>query len=1082
MQNITITVSEAGTAAARTFAYKIQIDSIVQSERTLTPVQTQQVLETASQYFSLQQNAASSGAKDYLPILRKGLFHLFLEAGGGDLAAKILPGARLTVASPIAEVLQLPWELLHLSGSPGDSDCFAVIRLPGIAEGLIASSTPPMPGPLRVLFLAAEPLDYEEEEQAILKVAEGLEITLAICESGTLGELKERAESFRPHLVHLAGQAKVSSGIAVFSMQGAAGRADLRTAEELAAALKESGPVGIILSGRQSENPSAIHLLCQKVAESIPLAVAWNAPTSAGKCLYQSLAAGRSMDEALLSVRRETALASAISSTQVSVPAMYSFYDLPRIYDPQERAAATPPCRELFALPGLTEGQTECFVDRRRDLQHLTAALREGGTQTLIITGLDGSGKSTLATYIARQLSQAGYSILAVYGSPHNRISSVRLLEAAVGHLSAIGQEALARSLKDLQRTVRERLKNLLEAMKTSRILMVWDGLQLDEKTGKISDPDLAEFYLLMLRGMMSSRVIISCGKLPADALSLPARAAQWTLEGLGPAAFIRYLLQDEGTADRYKKGEISYALLSAHYHAACGLPARLAQIGKALGQGDLAADEDLLAKLTSRLSFASRHALSQAAVYDLAISPAGLAAVCGTTEEQAAANAILWQDLSLAYSAGELWAVPSSLRASLLAALSIEEQRAAQKAAGDFLSGLAEAGRSAQLSISRLDVMLEARGHYLEAKDANNTIAVTSRISGYLQRRGYYTELIRLNQELLDLNMPNATPIAWIAKVHLDQGEYRKAVEYYERALQIAPDADLYHGLGTALMHQEKYDLAREKLQKSAEAYRALGDSSGEAASMSRLASIDMLKGENDAAIEKLQKIAEIMKSLGDIKGEAAVLQEMARLDMITHDYDGARQKLTESLELLKAAGDRRGAAFALFNLASLDLEKGDFSAAGAEFAEALPIFQENGDRSGEAAILHSQGLIHSQAGEKEKAAESFQKALRINQELADKPAEAGAFFQLGALAVQQDKVQEGLRLMALAAIVLRSIKSDDVKNVEPLVERLAAQLSLTSEQFMVMVQEVLQSYAKDRGWGLVERAWGKSGQGLVG
>ncbi|MDD4448205.1 MAG: tetratricopeptide repeat protein, partial [Methanothrix sp.] len=606
-------------------------------------------------------------------------------------------------------------------------------------------------------------------------------------------------------------------------------------------------------------------------------------------------------------------------------------------------------------------------------------------------------------------------------------------------------------------------------------ILMVWDGLQLDEKTGKISDPDLAEFYLLMLRGMMSSRVIITCEKLPADALSLPARAAQWKLEGLDQAAFIRYLLQDERTADRYKKGEITYAQLAAHYHAASGHPARLAQIGKALGQGELAADEDPLARLTSRLSFASRHALSQAAVYGVAISSAGLAAVCGMTDEQAAANAATWQDLSMAYSAGELWAVPSTLRASLLAALNIEEQRAAQKAAGDFLRDLAEAGLSAQLGLSRLDALLEARGHYLEAKDAKNAIAVTSRISGYLQRRGYYSELIMLNQELLDMNMPSATPISWIAKVHLDQGEYKKATEYYERALQIAPDADLYHGLGTALMHLEKYDLARENLLKSAEAYRALGDLSGEAASVSRLASIDMLKGENDEALKKLQKISEIMKSLGDIKGEAAALQEMARLDMIRCDYDGARQKLTESLELLKAAGDRKGAAFALFNLASLDLEKGDFSAAGAEFTEALPLFQENGDRSGEAAILHSQGLIYSQAGEKEKASESFQKALRINQELADKPAEAGAFFQLGALAVQQDKVQEGLRLMALAAIVLRSIKSDDVKNVEPLVERLAAQLGLTQEQFMVMVQEVLQSYAKDRGWGLVERAWGK-------
>ena len=132
-------------------------------------------------------------------------------------------------------------------------------------------------------------------------------------------------------------------------------------------------------------------------------------------------------------------------------------------------------------------------------------------------------------------------------------------------------------------------------------------------------------------------------------------------------------------------------------------------------------------------------------------------------------------------------------------------------------------------------------------------------------------------------------------------------------------------------------------------------------------------------------------------------------------------------------------------------------------------------GDRVGEAAILHSLGMIHSQAGEKEKAMKCFQDALQINQDLADKPGEAGAFFQLGAIAVQHGKMQEGLRLMALAAIVLRGIKSDDVKNVEPLVERLAAQLSYSQEQFMGLVQEVLQGYAKDRGWGMVERAWEK-------
>ena len=151
--------------------------------------------------------------------------------------------------------------------------------------------------------------------------------------------------------------------------------------------------------------------------------------------------------------------------------------------------------------------------------------------------------------------------------------------------------------------------------------------------------------------------------------------------------------------------------------------PARLAQIGKALGLGDHAADEDPLAKLTSRLDSASGHALSRAAVYGIAISPAGLAAVSGLTEEQAVANAREWQDLSLAFAAGKLWAVPSTLRVALLAALSLEEQRAAQKAAGDFLRDLAEAGRSAELGLSRLDVLLEARGHYLAAEDLEDAI-----------------------------------------------------------------------------------------------------------------------------------------------------------------------------------------------------------------------------------------------------------------------------------------------------------------------------------------------------------------------
>jgi tetratricopeptide (TPR) repeat protein len=1072
MQNITITVSEAGTAVTRTFSFKILFEGNAVAERTLTPVQTQQVREIASQYFSLLQGAGQAAGKSYLPILSDSLFHLFLETGWQDIRADIQPGARLTVASPIPDVLQLPWELLHPSGLPGDG-AFSIIRLPGAAAGLIASPAELRPGPLRILFLAAEPLDHDAEELSIIQVSEGLDISVATSESGTIDELKALLKAFRPHLVHLVGQAKMSGGNAIISLPDSNGRADTLLAEELAEALKDGGATGMILASRQSD-PSPLHLLCQKLAESIPLAVAWNASTAASRPLYQALAQGRSMEEAVLSARQEASAAQ--DQLPASLPALYSIYDQTEVFDPQKRAEAPVSlCPEVFALPGLTEGWAECFVDRRRELQQLSSSLRDGTAQTLIITGLDGAGKSTLAACLASLLAPSGYSILPVYGSPHNRITAARLLEAAIGHLSAIGQEAETKSLRDASRTVRERLHSLLDVLKASRILMVWDDLQLDGKTGKISDPDLAEFYLLMLKGLNLGRSIITCRALPADALTLPSRAWQQKLEGLGHAAFIRFLLREVGVAEGYRSGKIAFSDLAKHHMAAQGHPARLSLTRKALGQGDFPAGNDALEKLASGLSPASRRALSQAAVFGMAMSPAGLAAVCRLTEEQAAAYARQWQDLCLSYAAGKLWVVPSALRAPLLAALEPQEEHAAQKAAGDFLRSLAGAGRSSELGLSRLDCMLEGRGHYLSAEDLEGARTATASISSYLQRRGYYSELIRLNGELLEHDKAALGPTTWIAQAYFDQGEYRKASEWYGRALQIAPDPAAQHGLGEAYFQQGKYDQARESLQKAVDAFHAEGDLSGEAASLSRLAAIDMKKGEREAAKVKLEKIEQIMRSLGDVQGEAATLQEMARLDMGRRDFDAARPKMVRSRELLEKAGDWRGAAFALFNLASLDLEKGDFSSAGTEFAKALPHFQEMGDRAGEAAILHSLGMIHSQSGEKDKAVERFLKALQINQELADKPAEAGAFFQLGALAVQQDRIQEGLRLMALAAVVLRSIKSDEVKNVEPLVERLAAQLNYTQEQFMVLVQEVLQGYARDRGWGLVEKALGK-------
>ena len=100
MQDIIINVSEAGTAAARTFAYEITVDGRVIAQGALTPVQSQQVFEICSQYFSLWGTKGQEQATSYLPLLRDALGRLFLEKAGQGWSESIASGSNAQARAP----------------------------------------------------------------------------------------------------------------------------------------------------------------------------------------------------------------------------------------------------------------------------------------------------------------------------------------------------------------------------------------------------------------------------------------------------------------------------------------------------------------------------------------------------------------------------------------------------------------------------------------------------------------------------------------------------------------------------------------------------------------------------------------------------------------------------------------------------------------------------------------------------------------------------------------------------------------------------------------------------------------------
>jgi len=141
------------------------------------------------------------------------------------------------------------------------------------------------PRPLRLLFMACAPidqptLDYEREEEALFRAVSGQDVAFDSCDLGTLEELKERVNEFRPHVLHLTGHGTVRDGKGYFAFEKEDGTADLVPADDLRRFLARSGVQCVFVSGCQSGKApwEALAGVCQAlVGAEVPLAVGWAA-------------------------------------------------------------------------------------------------------------------------------------------------------------------------------------------------------------------------------------------------------------------------------------------------------------------------------------------------------------------------------------------------------------------------------------------------------------------------------------------------------------------------------------------------------------------------------------------------------------------------------------------------------------------------------------------------------------------------------------------------------------------------------------------------------------------------------------
>ncbi len=970
---ITLSIKEADADKQLVFLFHVQLDGeVIVNNKSLSEDESQSARDLSAQYNALFESHDDPVLLlTELKVLGVELFNLWFKDAWPLISQQLKPGARRTliIASDIADVLNLPWELIQTQTDTfaGLDPKFTIRRLPSKDKPLAEFASALRPRPVRILFMACAPqdvpqLDFEREEEAIFKVLAkaGTNIAFHSGDAGSFDELRDLINEFDPHIVHLTGHGAVKKdGLGYFYFEDERGAADPRSSIEMREELFGGSNVQLaFISGCQTGKAppvAAIGGICQGlVSEEIPLAIGWAASiaddiaTDFAAAFYRTLATGQTVDRALIQAR--PAIKDVCDNRGYpgwTLPVLYCATTQSLLFD--ARSQPDPPPRRGAVqrpLEGMTEGYAEHFVGRRREIQRLLPAMREGAIQTLILTGIGGAGKSTLATRLARKLESDGWKPIPISSTKDVKLSAARLIQSCGDAFLDAGLHDAVATLNNAQIPVDMRLRFIISTLNKHPFLLVLDNFEenLDEQTRGITDENVREFYKHLLSHLVQgSRAIITCRYLPSDVKMDDVKnvAREEALGDFPEPSFMKFLMRDAVIERRYQNVELPRELLRELHRLFGGTPRFIAQIREAIKtmtadvlkaelekvklpagveksvleeKRDRYCEEIFTARLYGYLSEESRRALSRIAVYNTAVSVEGIAAAAGIEVERARDFLREWQNRALAckdieLGIDDLWSVYGLLRRWLLSPerLSEEDRLAAHHAAGDFLREMVGQKRAGELGMNWVACLTEARAQYIEAKDYLLAREATDRISGFLTGQGLYDSLVEINHEMLECE-EHPGPMSWIARAYLDRGDYAEAREWYERCLATAGESEpkeaavALHQLASIDLNVGDYDSARLNFQKSLEITQQIGDRAGEAATFYQLG---IMAYQSGRAVEGMRLVAMcflIDQSIGhgDTESDFKMLSQMAaQLSYTQEQFDAM---LGEVIEAYKA------------------------------------------------------------------------------------------------------------------------------------------------------------------------------------
>lgn len=337
-----------------------------------------------------------------------------------------------------------------------------------------------------------------------------------------------------------------------------------------------------------------------------------------------------------------------------------------------------------------------------------------------------------------------------------------------------------------------------------------------------------------------------------------------------------------------------------------------------------------------------------------------------------------------------------------------------------DFYKAV-RAPQSQWKTIADLEPQLDEFYHRVRAGQYDDAARVLEAIDfDYLQLWGHFRNVIELREQLegklRDRHLSQVN-VGNLGMVYRKTGQVRKAISYFEQALQNAQDDNDERGisawlsnLGNAYSNLNETDRALEYHERALVTSREIGDRRSEGIDLGNLGIAYSDLGETHRAIKHYDQALAIFRETGDRRGEGKALGSLGNAYSDLGDTHNSLESLKLALAVDRDIGDRMSEGIDLTNLGDVVGQMGDFKQSIRYYNDALKIFRDIDHKSGISEDLMGSGNADHHLNDLAEARRCYAKALDLDMPTTN----YNCAIRLGILSLEENKTAEAVDYFA--------------------------------------------------------------------